>query len=489
MGAHQFQFLIGGDLVDPHSTATFVTDDPASGEPLAEVPDGDEQDVDAAVSAAREAFDAGWRWSTPDERSTVLRAIADLIHDNSEELIQLDIENNGSARKTFELDVDLATGWLEYYAGLTREIKGETIDTPGNTINFTVREPHGVVAGIIPFNHPFMFAASKIAAALATGNALVLKPSEYTPLSALKLGEYIADEPAVPDGVVNVITGEGATGAMITEHPDVDMIDFQGSAPTGKKVMASAAETVSPVTLELGGKNPAIVFPDVGLDRAIQGCVQGMSIPWQGQSCGSGSRILVHEDVHDEVAAGIAERFEAIRVGHPADEDTDMGAMVSKPHYERVLGYIEEGNESGADLLTGGGPATVEGHDGYYVQPTVFDNVAPDATIAREEIFGPVVSIVPWSEYDEMLEIANGTDYGLTASVWTDNLRTAHETARRLDAGYVWVNQHGPHYMGTPFGGFKQSGIGRLHCMEELYEHTQAKNVNIQLDASAWDWD
>jgi betaine-aldehyde dehydrogenase len=252
--------------------------------------------------------------------------------------------------------------------------------------------------------------------------------------------------------------------------------------------MASAAKTVSPVTLELGGKNPSIIFPDVGVDRAIEGCVEGMSLPWQGQSCGSGSRILVHEDVHDQVATGVAARFEALTVGDPTKAETEMGAMVSKDHYERVLSFIEAGKSSGADLLTGGEPATVAGKEGYYIQPTVFDNVSPDSTIAQEEIFGPVVSIIPWSDYDEMLAVANGTDYGLTASVWTDNLRTAHETARRLESGYVWVNQHGPHYMGTPFGGFKQSGIGRLHCMEELYEHTQAKNVNIQLDNSDWSW-
>jgi betaine-aldehyde dehydrogenase len=485
----QYRFLIDGELTAPHSTETFVTENPATGEALADVPAADERDVNEAVGAARDAFEDGWRWSSPEERTAVLRRIADLIHDNSEELIDLDVRNNGSARKTFEMDVDLATGWLEYYAGLTREIKGETMDTPGNTLNFTLREPHGVVAGIIPFNHPFMFAASKIAAALATGNSLVLKPSEYTPLSALKLGEYIAAADDIPDGVVNVVTGEGATGAMITEHDDVDMIDFQGSAPTGKKVMKTAAESVSPVTLELGGKNPSIVFPDVGLDRAIAGCVEGMSLPWQGQSCGSGSRILVHEDIHDEVASGVAARFEALRVGNPMHEGTEMGAMVSKAHYDRVLGYIEEGKAEDCDLLTGGGPAEIEGSDGYYIQPTVFDNVPPEATIAQEEIFGPVVSIIPWSDYDEMIAVANGTDYGLAASIWTDNLRTAHETSRRLDAGYVWVNQHGPHYMGTPFGGFKESGIGRLHCLEELYEHTQAKNVNVHLGNSTWNWE
>lgn len=483
------RFYIDGELVEPHSEKTTPTENPATGEILAEVPAGDEVDVNNAIRAARETFEEGWRFSDANRRTAVLQRIADVIRENAAELVALDIENNGSSRHMFEQDVDLAASWLEYYAGLTREIKGETVDTPGNTVNYTVREPRGVVAGIIPFNHPFMFAVSKIAAALATGNTLVLKPSEYTPLSALKLGEYLAAADGVPDGVVNIIAGGGTTGALVTEHEDIDMIDFQGSVHTGTKVMESAAKTVSPVTLELGGKNPSIVFPDVDLETAIQGCVNGMNLDRQGQSCGSGSRILVHEDVHEQVATGVAEAFSNATVGPPGDESTDMGAMVSRQHYERVLDFIEDGKESEAELLTGGAPADIpDTVEGYFIQPTVFDEVSPESRLAQEEIFGPVVSIIPWTDYDDMINIANGTDYGLAASIWTDNLRTAHETIRRLKAGYVWVNQHGRHYMGTPFGGFKKSGIGRLHCMQELYEHTEAKNVNLHLDQSSWNW-
>jgi betaine-aldehyde dehydrogenase len=484
---NEHQFLVGGKLVDPTSQETIPTDDPVRGEVLADVPVAGRADVDRTMAAARDAFESGWRYSDPEERSRVLREIATVVTDNADDLVHIDIANNGSSREMFRQDVELATSWLEYYAGLTREIKGETMDTPGNTLNYTVREPRGVVVGIVPFNHPFMFAVSKIAASLATGNALVLKPSEYTPLSALALAEYLADAD-IPDGIVNIMTGDGHTGALMTEHAEVDMIDFQGSANTGKKVMATAAQSVSPVTLELGGKNPSIVFPDVDLETAADGCVAGMNLDRQGQSCGSGTRILVHESIHEELAEAVVERFENTVVGDPLNADTDMGAMVSKDHFDRVLGYIQEGKESGAVLRTGGEPMDIEGLDGYFVEPTVFDDVPLNASIAQEEIFGPVVSIIPWNDYEEMLDIANGTDYGLAASVWTDNLKTAHESVRRLEAGYVWVNQHGRHYMGTPFGGFKESGLGRLHCLEELYEHTEVKNVNIQLDNSRWDW-
>ena len=479
--------LIGGELVEPDSAETDLTKDPVRGEVLAAVPRANEKDVNKAMEAAREAFEDGWRFSDASERSIVLREIADIVEDNAGEIVDIDIANNGSIKAIFEQDVGLATGWLRYYAGLTREIKGDTMDTPGNTLNFTVREPRGVVAGIVPFNHPFMFAISKIAASLATGNTLVLKPSEYTPLSALALAEYLADAD-IPDGIINIVTGGGLTGAAMSEHEKVDMIDFQGSAPTGKKIMESAASSVSPVSLELGGKNPSIVFPDIDVERAANGCVAGMNLDRQGQSCGSGSRILVHEDIHDELTDQVVAQFERTTVGDPTEPETEMGAMVSEPHYERVLKFLDEAKQSEAVLRTGGGPLDVSGLDGYFIEPTVFDEVPPETRIAHEEVFGPAVSIIPWSDYDEMLAIANGTDYGLAASIWTDNLRTAHETARRLEAGYIWVNQHGRHYMGTPFGGYEESGIGRLHCLQELYEHTEAKNINIRLGNSDWQW-
>jgi len=484
---NESKFLVGGELVEPDSRETDPTEDPVRGEVLAEVPRANERDVDRAMRAARDAFEGGWRFSDASERADAVRELIDIVEANADELVDIDIANNGSSRAMFEQDIELSTGWLRYYAGLTQEIKGETMDTPGNTLNFTVREPRGVVAAVVPFNHPYMFAVSKIGVALATGNAIVLKPSEYTPLSAMALAEYIA-ESDIPDGLVNIVVGGGKTGALMTEHDEVDMIGLVGSVPTGRKVMESAAKSLSPVSLELGGKNPSIVFPDADVDTAAAGCAAGMNLDRQGQSCGSGSRILVHEDVHEELADRVVETFGNTAVGDPMEPETEMGAMVSRSHYDRVLEMIEDAKDSGAVLRTGGGPKEVEGLDGYFVEPTVFDEVSPDDRIAQQEVFGPVVSIIPWSDYEEMIEIANGVNYGLTASVWTDNLRTAHETVRRLEAGYVWVNQHGRHYMGTPFGGYKQSGIGRLHCLEEMYDYTETKNVNIQIDNSGWDW-
>ena len=486
--AYTTDFLVDGELINPTTDRAFETEDPSRGTVLTAVPAGNERDVDRAVTAARTAFDDYWADTDPDERARVLERIAAVFRENSELLTDIEVENNGSSRSKMADDVLKAADRLEYFAGLVKEIKGQTVETPGNTINYTLREPIGVVAGIVPFNHPLSFVGSKIGPALAAGNTIVIKPSEQTPLSALALGELLAADSEIPDGVVNIIAGDAETGAHLTGHDDVGMITLIGSVEAGKAVMRSAADNVAPTLLELGGKNPAIVFPDADLDEAIPGCVSGMSLNWQGQSCGSSSRVLVHEDVHDELVDGLVERFEAITAGMPDDDAADMGAVVSRDHYENVLEYIELGRKSDATLLTGGEPAEVEGTDGYFIEPTIFDDVDPESRIAQEEIFGPVLSVITWSEYDEVVEIANGVDYGLTASIWTNNLRTGLETADNLDAGYIWINQHGSHYMGAPFGGVKESGIGRTHCLEELYEHTRTKNVNVNLDQSQWEW-
>lgn len=482
------KFLIGGSLVEPVSQETFETEDPATGTTLASVPVANETDIDDAVTTAKRAFENGWRNADPAERARVLRRIAHIYREHGDELTDIEVRNNGSSRSKMGDDIEKAADRLEYYAGLVREIKGESVETPGNTVNYTHKEPIGVVAAIIPFNHPLSFVGSKIGPALGAGNTIVLKPSEQTPLSALALAKYIAEDSQIPDGIVNIVTGAGDTGAHLTGHRAVGMVSFIGSAETGKAVMRNASDNVAPVLLELGGKNPNIVFPDADLSVAISGCVSGMSLNWQGQSCGSGSRLLVHERIHDEFVDDLVDRFEAVRVGPPNRSDTDMGAVVSKRHYEKVREYMELGKESDAELLTGGNPAEVSDADGYFVEPTIFDNVDPDARLAQEEIFGPVLSVITWNEYEEMLDIANGVDYGLTASIWTENLRTGLETAERVDAGYVWVNQHGPHYVGTPFGGVKESGMGRTNCLDELYAHTRTKNVNVALDQSSWDW-
>lgn len=482
------QFLVGGKLVAATGTASIPTYDPAHDDHLADVPVATESDVDDAVAAARTAFDGGWRDSDPSERAAALRAVADCFRDHAEDLTDLELANNGSTRELLRYDIDLAVEWLEYYAGLTREITGETMNTPGNTINFTRREPRGVVAGVIPFNHPLLFFAGRVAAALATGNTIIVKPSEKTPLSTLSLAAILAKEDRIPDGVVNVIAGGAETGEALTGHADVDMVTFTGSVPVGREVMKNAAAHVSPVMLELGGKNPIVVFPDVGIGRAVKGAVQAMAFSWQGQSCGSGSRAFVHASMVDEFVVKTAAAFEAVTVGDPTDPDNDMGAMVSADHYERVLSRIEDGRESGARLVTGGEPADVADLDGHFVRPTLFADVPEDSTLATEEIFGPVLSVFAWEEYDDLIAQVNAVDYGLTASIWTDSLRDAMETADRVEAGYVWINDHGPHYLGTPFGGVKQSGIGKKHCMEELEAHTQVKNVNINLGNTEWGW-
>lgn len=483
------RFLIDGALQTPESDQMFSTEDPARGEVLGDIPNADERDIENAVRAAHRAFIDGWRASDPSERASVILAIADVYRDHADELARVEVSDNGSPYAKMRGDIDMAIGKLEYFAGLVTEFTGETRDTRGNTLNFERREPLGPVAELVPFNHPLMFIASRVGPALAAGNTVVIKPSEYTSLSALELARHLAADDRVPPGVVNIITGDGEAGRRLTTHKDIAMISLTGSVSTGKKVMAAAAERIVPVRLELGGKNPAIVFPDIDLETAVNGCVGGMNLNWQGQSCGSGSRVLVHESIHDELVRGLVEEFERRQVGLPTDEDADIGAIVSREHYERILDYIDVGKSSEATLRTGGSPAEVPGADGYFIQPTIFDEVAPDSRIAQEEIFGPVLSIIEWSTYEEAIEIANDVEFGLTASIWTNELRTALETAKRVEAGYVWINQHGPHYRGTPFGGVKQSGLGRTHCLAEIEEQTRLKNVNISLANTDWQWE
>lgn len=472
------RMYIDGDFVSGEDT--FETEHPPTNAKVADVPVASASQVDQAVQAARRASDE-WADVGFSERRRRVEALADAIDEAAAELTDLDVADNGSGIVKMRDDAHKAADTLRYFAGLAPEIKGEQIPTEDETLDFTKREPYGAVAGIIPFNHPAAFAAKKIAPAVVAGNGIVLKPSEFTSLSALYLGRIVDETELFPDGLINVITGAAEIGAALVEHDDVGLVTMVGSVPTGKAVMKGAAEHVAPVLLELGGKNPNIVFPDADLDDAADGAVSGMSLQWQGQSCGSGSRLLLHEDVAGEMIDRVVERFEEVGagVGDPFDEETTMGSIVSKPQYEKVIDYIETAKAEGATLLAGG--EVVEEYDtGYFVEPTVFE-VTPDMTIATEEIFGPVLSVLRWSDYEEMLEVANGVDYGLTASVWTNDLRTAHRTVDELEAGYIWVNQHGSHYIGAPFGGYKQSGIGNNESLEELLDHTRVKNVNLEL--------
>jgi acyl-CoA reductase-like NAD-dependent aldehyde dehydrogenase len=473
--------LIGGERVAARSGETIDSHDPASGELLGSFPRGGEEDVAAAVAAARDAYPA-WRKTPTVERAACLEKLADLIAGAADELALLDVLDNGSPIREMRNDAHIAVAQLRYFAGIAPQARGETIDTGPGRLNYTLRQPFGVVGRIIPFNHPLMFAATKIAAPLVAGNTVIVKPSEHTSLSALRLADMLAE--AFPPGVVNVVTGYGAeAGEALVRHPEVRRLAFIGSVEIGRSIQRAAAEsTVKTVSLELGGKNALSVFPDADLDLAVEGALRGMNFTWQGQSCGSTSRLLVHESIHRDFADRLVERVDGLRSGLPSDEATDTGAIVHKAQFEKVLSYLDIGREEGAKVLAGGGRAEVEGlEDGMFVRPTVFDDVDPAGRLAQEEIFGPVLAVMPFADYDEAIAIANSVSYGLTGSVYTRDLATAHRYAEDVEAGYVWVNDSSRHFIGVPFGGVKNSGVGREESIEELYSYTEAKNVNVRL--------
>jgi len=471
--------LVGGRRVLARDGATLDAVDPATGGLLARFPRGGAEDVDDAVAAAAAAFPE-WRATHPSERAAVVRSIADAVLGHAEELARLDVEDNGSPIREMRNDAHIAAGLLRYFAGLALQVRGETIPTGHDRLDYTLPQPYGVVGRIIPFNHPLMFAAGRIAAPLVAGNTVVLKPSEHTSLSALRLGELLAE--IVPPGVVNVVTGTGdEAGDALVAHPGVRRLSFIGSVAVGRAIQQrAAAHVVKTVTLELGGKNPIAVFPDADLDLAVDGALRGMNFTWQGQSCGSTSRLLVHASLHDELVERLAARMEALRSGMPAEEATDTGAIVHRRQYDKVVDYLRIGREEGARVVVGGGPVEdPELAGGLFLRPTLFDRVRPDSRLAREEIFGPVLAAMPFETYDEAVAIANGVGYGLTAAVFTRDLATAHRFARDVEAGYVWVNDASRHFPGTPYGGVKDSGVGRDEGAEELFSYVQLKNVNV----------
>lgn len=383
-------------------------------------------------------------------------------------------------------DVAHAVHALEYFAGLGYELKGHSVPASPGNLHFSVREPYGVVGGIAPFNHPIMFAATRMAAPLMAGNTVVIKPAEQSPLSTAVLGELCAE--LLPPGVANIITGYGdEVGEALVRHPAVKRIAFTGSVETGLRIQRSAAEVaVKHITLELGGKNPMIVCPDVELEKAVAAAVAGMNFAWQGQSCGSTSRLLVHDSLYDRFAEQLAARVAQIRVGDPLDPAVQMGPINSRPQYEKVLRYIALGREEDARLLAGGRrPAGEHFERGFWVEPTVFADVTPGMRLAQEEIFGPVLSMLRWRDIDEAVAIANGTQYGLTAAVWTRDLDQALRIGQRLHAGYVWINGCSAHFPGMPFGGFKNSGVGREGGLEELLSFTEEKAYHVILNGGA----
>lgn len=449
---------------------------PVNGDGLADLHDAGPQDLDDAVAAAHNAQIA-WAESGPLVRSKSLRAAAARLRAHEVELALIDARDCGNPLAGMRFDVNLGATLMEFFAGLTTEVKGETIPQVGGKLTFVTREPLGVVARLVPFNHPLMFAAAKIAAPLAAGNAVILKPSEETPLSALRMAEIIGD--LFPDGLISILTGGAELGRAICEHPGIAAVGLIGSVPTGRAVVRGGADTLKRTQLELGGKNALVICEDADLERAIVGAVKGMNLGWTaGQSCGSTSRVLVHEQHYGRVVDGIAAAFDAVRLGDPTDEATEMGALSTRAQFEKTRACIENAISDGARMAAGGTPKDVPG-GGFYVRPTLFCDVTPDAAIAREEVFGPVLTVLAWRDEQDMLDIVNGLDLGLTASIWTRDLDRAMRLSRRIAAGYVWINDASDHYLGAPFGGVKQSGFGREECLEEMLAYTEPKTVTI----------
>jgi 2-formylbenzoate dehydrogenase len=482
LGTREWRLLIGGRLAEPRSGRTYATENPATEEVIAEVPDAGADDIDAAVRAGLKAYGT-WAAVAPRERGRALRRLAAILADHADELAYLDAVDCGHPRRAMEHDVALTIDTLELYADWALALGGATVPATGDMLHYTLRQPYGVVARIVPYNHPIMFAASRVAAPLLAGNAVIIKAPPQTPLSALRLGELFAE--ALPDGLLSIVTGSGPeTGEALVRHPDVRRIAFIGSVPTGQAILRTAAASgIKNVTLELGGKNALIVFPDADLEAAAAAAIRGMNFHWSaGQSCGSTSRLLLHDSIGEDFLARVRAHAEAVLVGDPLDGETEMGTVVSRPQLEKVQRYIAYGTEDGAEVLTGArAPEGDAFARGYWMRPTVLTGVEPAHRVAREEIFGPVLSVLRFGDEDEAVRIANDVPFGLTGSVWTRDLARAHRVAQRLETGYVWVNEVSRHFPGLPFGGWKDSGLGSEESVEDLRSYTQLKSVHVPL--------
>lgn len=471
------RMYIGGEWVTAASGETFTTIDPTTEEPIATVTAGGPEDVDAAVVAAR-AGAAEWSAMSWTERSKRLTTLAGRIRDEVEHLAMLDTVDAGLPITGMRADVLGTAGEFEYFAGIAGELKGFTVPAGDDMLAYSRREPYGIVGRIVPFNHPFRFSAGKLAAPLAAGNAVIMKPPEQAPLSALEIPRLA--EGLLPAGVINIVTGLGApVGGSIAAHPDIPRIAFTGSVPTGRAVMRAAAEHIKHVSLELGGKNPIIICEDADPVVTAAATVTGMNIPRSmGQSCQSNSRVFIHRSIREPFLAALQARVASLRIGDPREDTTDVGPLAYREHYERVLQHISNAEEDGARLLCGGGRP--EGVDrGFYVAPTVFVDVTPDMRLAQEEVFGPVMAVIDWEDEDELFAMVNGVQFGLTAKIWTRDLARAQRFVARVDSGLVWVNGSGGKPRGVPFGGFKLSGIGKEGGLEEIVSFTREKGVMI----------
>jgi aldehyde dehydrogenase (NAD+) len=472
--------FIGGKWVDSQSGKTFATVNPATGQTICQVAEGDKADIDLAVKAARKAFESGpWPKMSASERGRLLFKLADAIEKNVEELAALESLDNGKPYKDALMgDLQLVIKCYRYYAGWADKNHGKTIPIEGNFFCYTRHEPVGVVGQIIPWNFPLLMQAWKWGPSLATGCTVVLKPAEQTPLTALRVAQ-LAQEVGFPDGVINVVPGFGETaGAALSSHMDVDKVAFTGEGRTGQIVMTAAAQSnLKRVSLELGGKSPNVVFADADLDAAVEGAYLGLFLN-QGQCCCAGSRLFVEEKLHDQFVDKLVAKAKAQKVGDPFDPDTTQGPQVSQEQMDRILGYVEAGNKEGAKCLTGGKRV---GDKGYFVEPTVFTGVKDEMKIAKEEIFGPVMNVLKFKNVDEVIERGNRTFYGLAAAVWTKDIQKAHRIANSLRAGTVWVNCYDVFDAAAPFGGYKMSGIGRELGEYALELYTEVKTVTISL--------
>jgi aldehyde dehydrogenase (NAD+) len=486
----KYQLLIDGQWVDAESGKSFTTPNPATGETLAEVAEGDKADIDKAVKAARKAFEGKWGKMSARDRGRLLFKLSQLIEAHSEELAALETADNGKPiRESAYVDLPQVVENFEYFAGYATKIDGETISVPGQMFNYTLREPIGVCGQIIPWNFPLLMAAWKLAPALAAGNTIVLKPAEQTPVNAMELGKLI-QEAGFPDGVVNIVPGFGETaGAALASHSDIDKIAFTGSTEVGKIIAHAAADNLTKVSLELGGKAPNIVFADADIEQAVNGAMMGIFFN-QGQVCCAGSRLFLAEEIKDEFLEKFSAKASKVKVGDPMDKATQMGPQVSDEQLCRIKSYVDIAREEGATVLTGGSSPQLEGdfQKGFFFQPTIFSEVNNQMRVAQEEIFGPVTSVITFKDEDELIKQANETIYGLSAGIWTRDIVRAHRFAKEVHAGTIWINTFNMFNAAVPFGGYKQSGYGREMGKHALELYTQVKSVWVDLSGKPIGW-
>jgi aldehyde dehydrogenase (NAD+) len=477
------QLFINGEWRDAASGRTLDVINPATEDVVATVPSADRADVDAAVAAARAALDGPWGKMSARERGRLLWRLGDKLMERVDDVARLETLHNGKPIfESRQIEVPASAECLQYYAGWADKIHGETIPVKGSYLTYTLREPVGVVAAIVPWNFPLLLTTWKVGPALACGNTVIIKPASQTPLTAIALAE-LAAAAGIPQGVINVITGPGsAVGQMLVEHPGIDKIAFTGDTSTGRQIMRGSADTLKKITLELGGKSPNIVFADADLDAAVRGATTGIFYG-KGEVCAAGSRLLVDRSIQDEFVDKVAARAKKMVPGDPMDPKTRLGAVASKRQLETDLRYIDVGKQEGATLVAGGGRADIGTGKGFFLQPTVFAGVRPEMTIAREEIFGPVLAAIEFADVDEAIARANDSSYGLAAAVWTKDIKKAHYVARKLQAGTVWVNTYNVYDTAAPFGGYKQSGFGREMSVHALEHYTQVKSVWVDLNA------